>query len=98
MADPGIDRRRGGGNADFFKNLYSPQLEKPASYICSRGVRGHAPPENRTNLTVIGRTNFVADVLANIYSRMSFCNTNSKNETSPGIRIAAAKQHHNHFS
>ena len=32
----------GGGGADFCKNLYTPQLV----FIRSRGVRGHASPEN----------------------------------------------------
>ena len=31
----------GGGGANFCKNLYTPQL----ALICSRRVRGHAPPE-----------------------------------------------------
>ena len=38
VADPGIDR---GGGGDFCKNLYTPQLVQPATYICSKGVQGH---------------------------------------------------------
>ena len=39
MADPGIDK--GGGAADFFKNLYTPQ---PASYVLE------APPPLRNKI------------------------------------------------
>ena len=45
VADPGIDRRGGGGVAPIFQKLYTPEL----ALICSRGVRMHSPQGNIEN-------------------------------------------------
>ena len=47
MADPGIDRRGGGGGAPIFSRINTHHSWQSQPFICSRGVRGHSHPENK---------------------------------------------------